>query len=101
MAATEAVRQLLPGLRLSPLARRLSCLVPAAAVCLCGLPEGTVLVWSQVVLSLVLPLVLFPLIRFLGDSELMGPLVLRRGTRTVAQAIAAGISVLAAVAILG
>jgi manganese transport protein len=101
MAATEAVRHLLPGLRLSPVARRLSCLVPAAAVCLCGLPEGTVLVWSQVVLSLVLPLVLFPLIRFLSDSELMGPLVLGRGTRTLAQAIATGISVLAAVAILG
>jgi manganese transport protein len=101
MAATEAIRQLLPGLRLAPVGRRLCCLVPAAVVCLCGLPEGTVLVWSQVVLSLVLPLVLFPLIRFLSDAELMGPLVLGRGTRTVAQAIAAGISVLAAVAILG
>lgn len=101
MAATEAVRQLLPGLRLTPVARRLSCLAPAAAVCLCGLPEGTVLVWSQVVLSLALPLVLFPLIRFLSDRELMGPLVLGRGARTVAQALAGGISGLAALAILG
>jgi manganese transport protein len=101
MAATEALRQLLPRLRLSPVGRRLSCLVPAAAVCLGGLPEGTVLVWSQVVLSLVLPLVLFPLIRFVSDPALMGPLVLGRTSQRLAQAIAAGISVLAALAVLG
>jgi manganese transport protein len=100
MAAAESLRQLVPALRLAPVARRLSCLVPAAAVCLCGMPEGSVLVWSQVVLSLVLPLVLFPLIAFVSDPKLMGSLVIGRGTRTLAQLIAVGISVLAAAAIL-
>jgi manganese transport protein len=101
MAAAESLKELVPALRLSPVARRLSCLAPAAAVCVCGLPEGTVLVWSQVVLSLVLPMVLFPLIAFVSDRTLMGSLVIGRGARLIARLIAAGISVLSAVAILG
>jgi manganese transport protein len=101
MAAAESLRELAPALRLSPVARRLSCLAPAAAVCVLGLPEGTVLVWSQVVLSLVLPMVLFPLISFVSDRALMGSLVIGRGVQTLAQLIAAGISGLAVVAILG
>jgi manganese transport protein len=59
-----------------------------------------VLVWSQVVLSLVLPMVLFPLIAFVSDRQLMGPLAIGRFSRTVAQLIALGISVLAATALL-
>jgi manganese transport protein len=80
--------------------RRLVTMLPAFAVALM-FDTTRAMVLSQVVLSLVLPLVLFPLIRFVSDPALMGPLVLGRTSQRLAQAVAAGISVLAALAVLG
>lgn len=53
---------------------------------------GTLLVWSQVVLSLQLPLAMWPLIRLASQRPLMGELTLRWPTQVIAWAVFALIS---------
>jgi manganese transport protein len=89
MAGADVARRLLPALPGSDTARRACCLAPAVAVAASGLPEVTVLVWSQVVLTLALPLVLVPLVRFTGDAALMGDQVPARPVRLAAAALTA------------
>jgi manganese transport protein len=48
--------------RLSSLSRRVLTLAPAAALILCGAHIADMLVWSQVVLALILPLVVIPML---------------------------------------
>ena len=59
------------------LARRLVALVPASLLLASGLSEITTLLWTQVVLSLVLPFVVVPLVWLCRDRELLGELALR------------------------
>ena len=53
MVGADVLRCLLPGLRVHDVVRRVLCLAPATVVVVSGLPEVQVLVWSQVVLTLV------------------------------------------------
>ncbi len=51
---------------------RLLTMAPAVICIIVGLHPVTVLVWSQVILSLQLPFALIPLLLFTGDRKLMG-----------------------------
>jgi manganese transport protein len=89
MASADVIGRLLPSMPGSSAARRVCCVLPAAAVAFSGLPEVTVLVWSQVVLTLVLPLVLVPLVYFTSRRAIMGSQILGRFARLGAGVIAA------------
>jgi len=51
---------------------RLLTMTPALMAIIIGAHPVTILVWSQVILSLQLPFALIPLLRFTGDETLMG-----------------------------
>jgi manganese transport protein len=68
--------------------RRLVTMVPAMAVVAAGLPATQVLVASQVVLSLVLPVPLVALTVFTSRRDIMGPLVNRPPVMAAAVAAA-------------
>jgi manganese transport protein len=87
MVSADALRRLAPGLRLTGVTRRIVSLLPAAAVAASGVSEISVLVWSQVVLALALPLVLVPLIWFNTRHDLVGPSTLGRPARLAAWTI--------------
>lgn len=53
-------------------ARRAVTLLPAVIAVLIGADPDRILLWSQVVLALALPIVLVPLVRFTCDASLMG-----------------------------
>jgi manganese transport protein len=53
---------------------------------------GSMLVWSQVVLSLQLPFAIYPLIRFTSNPALMGRHVNGRAIRVLAWSLLAGIT---------
>ncbi len=93
MASADVIGRLLPSAPGSGAARRVGCVVPAATVAFSGLPEVTVLVWSQVVLSLVLPLIVVPLVYFTSCPAVMGAQRLGRCARVGAVAVAAGLVV--------
>jgi manganese transport protein len=101
LVSTDVVRRLLPALPGSDTARRVCLLAPAVAVAGSGLPEVAVLVWSQVVLTVALPLVLVPLIWFTGRRELMGAQLPGRLVRATAAALTAILIVAAAASVLG
>ncbi len=84
MASADVLRRLVPGVRMPDAVRRLACLVPATAVAMSGWSELSVLVWSQVILTLTLPLVLVPLIWFNCRRDVVGSATLRRPTRAAA-----------------
>jgi manganese transport protein len=87
-------------LRLRPwlrrLATRLAAIVPAlVTVVLFGeRAGGSLLVLSQVVLSLQLPFAVLPLVHFVGDKKLMGPLAIGPALKLLAWPVAALITVL-------
>ncbi|MHA3703460.1 divalent metal cation transporter [Jatrophihabitans sp. YIM 134969] len=101
MVGADTLRQLLPGLRLGDPARRALCLVPAGVVVATGLPEVTVLVWSQVVLTAALPLVLVPLVVFAGRRDLCGALTVSQPVRAAAAVVVATLGGAGIVSLVG
>ena len=88
------------GIRTSALARRAITLVPAVVVLALGVNEVTALVWSQVVLSLALPVVALPLVVFTSRRDLMGDLVNGRPLRTAATVATTALVIINAVLLL-
>ena len=83
-------------LRLAPWARRLLtrgvAVLPVLLVTLLYGEDGTArLLISQVILSMQLPLAVIPLLQFVSDRRLMGPLAIGAGTRWLAWAVALAI----------
>lgn len=72
-------------------ARRVITMCPAIAVLLIGLPVTSVLVITQVVLSLALPLALVPLIGVTASRQIMGTLANRRRTTVFASMASAAV----------
>ncbi|MFB6108438.1 MAG: Nramp family divalent metal transporter [Haloplanus sp.] len=88
--ATMAGQTVMDGfldLRIPAWARRLVTLVPSLTVVLLGFETTTVLVASQVALSLELPFVLLPLLAFSMDESVMGRFRNRRSTSLLLGAI--------------
>lgn len=82
------------GVRVSVMVRRAVTMVPAIVVLVLGVGEVAALVWSQVILSVVLPAVAGPLVWLTGDAALMGQLANRRRTRVAGAAVVAVLTVL-------
>jgi manganese transport protein len=82
------------GLRLPLVIRRTITMVPAIIVLALGVGEVVALVWSQVVLSLVLPLAAWSLVSLTGDRQLMGGLVNGRAGRIAGRVIVVALLVL-------
>ena len=101
LASADAMAALLPRLRIGMVQRRLLCLIPAGLVAASGLPEISVLMWSQVVLTLALPVVLIPLLWFASRPALMGGLALRLPMQLACAAVVAALTGAAAAAVLG
>jgi manganese transport protein len=78
------------NLRLRPWLRRLLTRLIAIAPALVVIAHygdhaaGSLLIFSQVVLSLQLPFAIFPLVLFASDRKLMGPLAIGRGLKALA-----------------
>jgi len=90
--ATMAGQTVMDGfldLQIPAWARRLVTLVPSLTVVLLGFETTTVLVASQVALSLELPFVLIPLLWFSTRRDLLGDAVNRRSTTALLAAIVA------------
>ncbi|MCW2527825.1 MAG: mntH 2, partial [Pseudonocardiales bacterium] len=98
-ATGNVIAALVPRLRLRDSSRRLLCLVPAVAVAGCGLPPVATLVWSQVLLTAVLPLVLAPLVFFTCQRSLMGLYVLTMPHRVAALLVTGALLVAGPVAL--
>jgi manganese transport protein len=82
------------GWRVSVYLRRIVTMTPAVVALTLGLPLTSLLIASQVVLSLGVPVALFLLIHFCRDRSLMGPLVnapLTTRVAGVAAAVVAGL----------
>jgi manganese transport protein len=75
--------------RIPPWIRRLATMAPSLAVILAGFEPTRVLVISQVMLSFGLPFAILPLTHFTSQRSVMGVLVNRRLTTTVAWVISA------------
>jgi manganese transport protein len=79
------------GWKVPLIARRAVTMIPAVVVLALGIGEVAALVWSQVVLSIVLPAVVLPLVVISNDRHAMGELVNRRPVRRAAVAVVAGL----------
>jgi manganese transport protein len=90
--AGQSIMESLTDFRVSPLVRRLITrvinVIPLLIAILIGLEPLDVLVWSQVALSLLIPLPLFPLIYYSADRKIMGGLVNRKITTALAAVFA-------------
>ena len=75
------------GLRLPLVVRRTVTMIPAIVVLAFGVGEVVALVWSQVVLSLVLPLAAWSLVSLTGDRRVMGGLVNGRAGRVAGRVV--------------
>ena len=75
------------GLRLPLVVRRTVTMIPAIVVLAFGVGEVVALVWSQVVLSLVLPLAAWSLVSLTGDRRVMGGLVNGRAGRVAGRLV--------------
>lgn len=82
------------GWRVSVYLRRIVTMTPAVLALTLGLPLTSLLIASQVVLSLGVPVALFLLIHFCRDRSLMGPLVNAPLTTRVAGAAATVVAAL-------
>jgi manganese transport protein len=100
MVSTDVVTRLVPTVTVPLLTRRLMFVVPAAAIACSPLPQIAVLVWSQVVLSCALPLVLLPLLWFVTRPELMGGHLPGRTTTIVAVLVTGTLVATAALSLL-
>lgn len=74
---------------LSANSRRAITLLPAIVAVVVGADPDRMLLWSQVVLALALPVVLVPLLRFTCDAGLMGRFASPRGLRAAGFSAAA------------
>ncbi|GAA0250397.1 Nramp family divalent metal transporter [Cryptosporangium japonicum] len=90
MVSADVISRLVPGFPAPPAVRRIACLIPAALIAGSGLPQVTVLVWSQVLLTVALPLVLVPLVWFSAQRRTMGAWRLSPVTRVLAGLVVAG-----------
>ena len=90
MVSADVISRLLPSFPAPPAVRRIACLVPAALIAGSGLPQVTVLVWSQVLLTVALPLVLVPLVWFCSERRTVGSWALSPAVRAVAALVVAG-----------
>ncbi|GAA3392472.1 Nramp family divalent metal transporter [Cryptosporangium minutisporangium] len=90
MVSADVISRLLPSFPAPPAVRRIACLVPAALIAGSGLPQVTVLVWSQVLLTVALPLVLVPLVWFSSERRTVGRWALTPAVRGVAIAVTGG-----------
>jgi manganese transport protein len=93
IASADVLTQFHPGLAVPAAARRLACLIPAVILAVSGLPVITVLVWSQVLLTLALPLVVLPLLWFTSQRSVMGAHTVGPLTATVGIALTAAVMV--------
>jgi manganese transport protein len=66
-------------------------LAPATVIAASPVPPVAVLVWSQLVLTWTLPVVLVPLVCFAARADLMGPHALSRRQVVVAALVTAGL----------
>src|SRR5205823_13614580 len=82
--AGQVVLQGFVNFRISIWLRRVLTMIPAVVAIGLGLDPTRTLVISQVVLSFTLPFPVISLILFTSDRELMGKLVNRRATTTLA-----------------
>ncbi|MGI8329767.1 Nramp family divalent metal transporter [Actinomadura scrupuli] len=73
--AGDVVMQGFLGRRVSPYLRRVLTMAPAVVALISGVPLTGLLIASQVVISLGVPVALFLLVWFCRDRALMGPLV--------------------------
>lgn len=87
--AGQVVMQGFIGRRIPLFARRALTMLPALVVLGTGLPTTDSLVISQVVLSFGIPFAVVPLVTLTRRTDIMGPLVNRRGTTLAAGAVAA------------
>ncbi len=91
--AGQSIMESLTDFKLSPWVRRVITrfinLVPLLAALLLGLDPLSILVYSQVALSLLLPLAVVPLVIFSSDRKIMGELVNSRLTTFAAWAFTA------------
>ncbi|AOH45906.1 Nramp family divalent metal transporter [Cutibacterium modestum] len=81
-------------IRVPMLVRRLVTIIPALIILASGANPTRALVWSQVLLSMGLPLVLVPLARFTGDRRLMGQWANGRVMAVIAWTVVAAVSAL-------
>ena len=86
--AGQSIMENLTDFKISPLVRRLITrginLIPIVVAIILGLDPLNVLVYSQVALSLLLPLPLIPLVLFTDDKKIMGDLVNTKATTCIA-----------------
>jgi manganese transport protein len=91
--AGQSIMESLTDFRVSPVVRRLVTrvinVIPLLVAILLGIEPLQVLVYSQVALSLLIPLPLIPLIYFTSRKEIMGGLANRRLTTALAWVFAA------------
>ncbi len=96
--AGQAIMEGLLGTKVNVYVRRVVTrfvnVVPTLAAISVGLQPLSLLVYSQVVLSIMIPLPMIPLLYYTGKSDLMGEFVNRRATTLIAVAIAGMIIVL-------
>ena len=81
------------GRRVPMRLRRILTMTPAVVALMCGVQPTGLLIFSQVVISLGVPVALFLLVFFCRDRTVMGPLV--NGTLTTRVATGAGVAVAA------
>ena len=90
--AGQSIMESLTNFKISPLVRRLITrvinLIPIMAAILLNIEPLNILVYSQVALSLLIPLPLIPLIYYTSKKEVMGKLVNSKLTITVASIFA-------------
>ncbi|HSB46877.1 MAG TPA: Nramp family divalent metal transporter [Candidatus Bilamarchaeum sp.] len=90
--AGQSIMESLTDFKLSPTMRRIITrvinVIPLLVAILLGIEPLQVLVYSQVALSLLIPLPLIPLIYYSADKKLMGDLVSRKATVVLASIFA-------------
>ena len=86
--AGQAIMEGLLGTRVNPYVRRLVTrfinVVPTEAAILIGLSPLSLLVYSQVILSLMIPLPMIPLLYYTAKTSVMGEFVNRKWTTAIA-----------------
>ena len=86
--AGQAIMEGLTGFRISMWVRRIITrfinVIPLTIAILLGIEPLNILIYSQVALSLLIPLPLIPIIMFTADKKIMGSLVNRKITTVVA-----------------
>lgn len=93
--AGQAIMEGLLGTKINVYVRRLVTrfinVFPTVLAILAGLSPLTLLVYSQVILSIMIPLPMVPLLYYTAKSEVMGEFVNRKSTTVVALSVAATI----------